>query len=68
MYGRGISLLRDDDRDTWRMWLAGRGVAGVDPARGQMFNDSSMVLEGAVRGQGVAPVRLRGRGLVRQAN
>jgi LysR family glycine cleavage system transcriptional activator len=53
-----FTLLRDDDRDAWRAWLAARGVEGVDPARGQMFADSSMVVEGAVRAQGVALVRL----------
>jgi LysR family glycine cleavage system transcriptional activator len=53
-----FTLLRDDDPDAWRSWLAARGVTNVDPLRGQMFADSSMVVEGAVRGQGVALVRL----------
>jgi len=53
-----FTLLRDDEPDVWHAWLAARGVGGVDPARGQMFADSGMVVEGAVRGQGVALVRL----------
>lgn len=53
-----FTLLRDDERDAWRVWLDERGVTQVDPERGQMFSDSSMVVEGAVRGQGVALVRL----------
>jgi LysR family transcriptional regulator, glycine cleavage system transcriptional activator len=53
-----FTLLRDDEHDAWRVWLSARGIAGVDPARGQMFADSGMVVESAVRGQGVALVRL----------
>jgi LysR family glycine cleavage system transcriptional activator len=36
------------------MWLAARGVKGVDGARGPRFNQSSLVIEAAVGGRGVA--------------
>ena len=36
------------------MWLAARGVRGVDGQRGPRFNQSSLVVEAAVAGRGVA--------------
>ena len=36
------------------MWLAARGVKGVDGTRGPRFNQSSMVIEAAANGRGVA--------------
>jgi LysR family glycine cleavage system transcriptional activator len=36
------------------MWLAARGIKGVDGARGPRFNQSSLVLEAAAAGRGVA--------------
>ena len=36
------------------MWLAARGVKGVDGSRGPRFNQSSLVIEAAVGGRGVA--------------
>jgi len=53
-------LLHDDSPDddetcpTWPMWLKAAGVAGVDAARGPRFNQSSLVLEAAILGRGVA--------------
>ncbi|MGH7018040.1 MAG: transcriptional regulator GcvA [Caulobacteraceae bacterium] len=53
-------LLHDGSPDAdascpdWPMWLAARGVKGVDGARGPRFNQSSMVIEAAVGGRGVA--------------
>jgi LysR family glycine cleavage system transcriptional activator len=38
----------------WAMWLKAHGVEGVDATRGPRFNQSSMVIEGAVAGRGVA--------------
>lgn len=38
----------------WLMWLAARGVKGVDGNRGPRFNQSSLVIEAAVGGRGVA--------------
>jgi LysR family glycine cleavage system transcriptional activator len=54
------TLLHDGSPDAdascpdWQMWLAARGVKGVDGARGPRFNQSSLVIEAAVGGRGVA--------------
>ena len=48
------TLLHDDMRLDWTMWLMAAGVEGVDPDRGASFNSSSLVLQAAVDGQGVA--------------
>jgi LysR family glycine cleavage system transcriptional activator len=44
----------DESCPDWAMWLAARGVKGVDGARGPRFSQSSLVIEGAVNGRGVA--------------
>lgn len=46
----------DDDRScpTWQMWLRAAGAADVDWSRGPAFTQSSLVLEAAIRGKGVA--------------
>jgi LysR family glycine cleavage system transcriptional activator len=44
----------DDSCPDWNMWLAARGVKGVDGSRGPRFNQSSLVIEAAVSGRGVA--------------
>ncbi|HEY3695331.1 transcriptional regulator GcvA [Phenylobacterium sp.] len=44
----------DDSCPDWAMWLAARGVKGVDGTRGPRFNQSSLVIEAAVNGRGVA--------------
>jgi LysR family glycine cleavage system transcriptional activator len=57
---RHHALLHDDSPDedescpTWEMWLRAAGVREVDHRRGPRFNQSSMVLEAAVLGRGVA--------------
>jgi LysR family glycine cleavage system transcriptional activator len=38
----------------WKSWLAARGVTTVDPSRGPRFNQSSLVVEAAAAGRGVA--------------
>ena len=43
-----------DESESWRVWLDAAGVSGVDPSRGPGFSDSSMLLQAAVDGQGVA--------------
>ena len=54
------TLLHDDSPDddqscpTWEMWLKAAGVDGVDATRGPRFNQSSLVLEAAILGQGIA--------------
>ena len=45
---------RDESCPTWEMWLRAAGVTGVDARRGLSFNQSSLVLEAALLGRGVA--------------
>jgi LysR family transcriptional regulator, glycine cleavage system transcriptional activator len=44
----------DDSCPDWAMWLAARGMRGVDGSRGPRFNQSSLVIEAALNGRGVA--------------
>lgn len=44
----------DESCPDWAMWLAARGVKGVDATRGPRFNQSSLVIDAAVNGRGVA--------------
>ncbi len=44
----------DDSCPDWPMWLAARGIKAVDGTRGARFNQSSLVIEAAVNGRGVA--------------
>jgi LysR family glycine cleavage system transcriptional activator len=39
---------------SWDMWLKAAGVEGVDATRGPKFNQSSLVIEAAIAGRGVA--------------
>ncbi|HJM90828.1 MAG: transcriptional regulator GcvA [Alphaproteobacteria bacterium] len=54
---RHHTLLHDDMRETWRRWLLAAGVDGVDPDQGPGYNLSSLVIDAAVNGQGVALAR-----------
>jgi LysR family glycine cleavage system transcriptional activator len=42
----------DESCPDWSMWLAARGVRGVDGTRGPRFNQSSLVIEAAMSGRG----------------
>ena len=44
----------DESCPDWSMWLAARGVKDIDGQRGPRFNQSSLVIEAAVQGRGVA--------------
>ncbi|WP_158917394.1 transcriptional regulator GcvA [Caulobacter sp. S45] len=44
----------DESCPDWAMWLTARGVKGLDGSRGPRFNQSSLVIEAAVGGRGVA--------------
>ncbi len=44
----------DDSCPDWSMWLAARGLKSIDGMRGPRFNQSSLVIEAAVNGRGVA--------------
>ncbi|MCZ4280585.1 transcriptional regulator GcvA [Kiloniella laminariae] len=53
------TLLHDDVGEepfavNWRRWLQLAGVTGVDPNRGPGYSDSSLILQAAIEGQGVA--------------
>jgi LysR family transcriptional regulator, glycine cleavage system transcriptional activator len=52
-----LVLLYDDDAGTWRRWLAARKIKSLRGARYTQLTDSSMLVEAAVRGQGVALAR-----------
>jgi len=58
---RHHTLLHDDVRGgefpDWRKWLAEAGVTGVNPDRGPAYSHSSLVIQAAVEGQGVALAR-----------
>ncbi len=45
---------KDESCPTWPMWLKAAGVSDVDGQRGPKFNQSSLVIEAAVAGRGVA--------------
>jgi LysR family glycine cleavage system transcriptional activator len=53
-------LLHDESPESdpscpdWKSWLAARGVTTVDPSRGPRFNQSSLVVEAAAAGRGIA--------------
>ncbi|MBP2231891.1 LysR family glycine cleavage system transcriptional activator [Azospirillum agricola] len=62
---RHHTLLHDDSPDgdascpDWRMWLRAAGINDVNPAQGLRFDQSSLVLEAALAGQGVALAKAR---------
>jgi DNA-binding transcriptional LysR family regulator len=51
-------LLHDDTPGGWRAWLKAHAVPGIQAEAGSVLVDSSMLVEAAVRGQGVALARL----------
>lgn len=57
---RHFTLIHDDMKQDWAMWLQAAGVADIDPTRGPGYTLSSLVVEAAVNGDGVA----LGRGLL----
>jgi LysR family glycine cleavage system transcriptional activator len=48
------SITNDAGCPDWRMWLAAAGIISVDPQPGPRFDQSSLVIEAAIAGQGVA--------------
>jgi LysR family transcriptional regulator, glycine cleavage system transcriptional activator len=50
------TLLRSDD-EWWKPWFDAVGLDWVEPSRGPIFNDSALMLQAAVEGQGVALAR-----------
>jgi LysR family glycine cleavage system transcriptional activator len=48
-------LLHEESNEVdWRMWLMAAGVEGVDASRGPIFSHSTMSIQAAIRGEGVA--------------
>lgn len=47
-------LLHEQDTSWWRRWLTLAGIEGVDGTKGLVYHDSSLVLDAAAEGQGVA--------------
>ena len=47
-------LLHDATTYEWREWLKLAGVKGIDLRKGPVFSHSSMVMQAAIHGQGVA--------------
>lgn len=50
------TLLHDEPRERWAIWLRRLGIDDVDPWRGPGFSHSNMVIQAAIAGQGVAIV------------
>lgn len=49
--------MHDDNYGDWRTWLLSADVKAVDPNRGPIFTDASMLVQAAVAGQGIALAR-----------
>lgn len=49
-----VTLLHDEMREDWGMWLATAGVTTVDATRGPGFDDSGLLIQAAIEGLGVA--------------
>lgn len=48
-----LPRLHDGNRDDWRDWVSAAGVAPIGIERGTVFNDSAVMLQAALSGQGV---------------
>jgi LysR family transcriptional regulator, glycine cleavage system transcriptional activator len=48
------TLLHLDQREEWRDWLDAAGINGVELSKGAVFNQTSLALDAAAVGQGVA--------------
>ena len=51
----GYDFLHEENRDLWHQWFLKAGVS-ARPERGLVYTDGGMVLQAALRGQGVALV------------
>ncbi len=52
---RQHTLLHEDDFDDWTQWLRSAGIEDeVEPRRGPVMNDPSVLIQAALGGQGVA--------------
>jgi len=54
---RHVTLLHDDMRVDWRMWLMASNATQVDDSRGISLEHSNLVIQAAIQGDGVALAR-----------
>ena len=54
---RHHTLVHDESPRQWQLCLKLHGIEGLDASRGPVFNDAAMVVEAAIKGQGVALAR-----------
>lgn len=52
------TLLHDEVLSEWDLWLQQNGVTGIDTSHGPMFVDSSLLIQAAIDGLGVALARV----------
>ena len=55
---RHHNLLHEENHEDWVSWLTLAGVEDVDPRRGTIIDDSSVLIEAVARGRGVALGRI----------
>jgi LysR family transcriptional regulator, glycine cleavage system transcriptional activator len=48
-----VTLLHEDIREDWRMWMAAAGRSNIDVARGPKFDDASSLMQATIDGLGV---------------
>ena len=51
---RHYTLLHDADHSNWSQWLELAGIDNVDPLRGTVMDDTNVLIQAAIDGQGVA--------------
>ncbi len=49
-----FTLLHDDDGTLWRRWFDAAGIPGVDTSHGPRLSETSLALDAAIAGQGIA--------------
>jgi LysR family glycine cleavage system transcriptional activator len=51
---RHCTLLHDADHSNWAEWLALAGMDEIDPMRGTVMDDTNVLIQAAIDGQGIA--------------
>ena len=51
---RYYTLLHDADHEGWHDWLALAGVEGINPGKGNIIDDTNVLIQAAIDGQGIA--------------
>ncbi|MDJ0776449.1 MAG: transcriptional regulator GcvA [Gammaproteobacteria bacterium] len=51
---RYYTLLHDADYDCWRDWLQLAGIDGIRPEKGNIIDDTNVLIQAAIDGQGIA--------------